>query len=231
MPVAPDFKKEMNLPETDAADYPTPPDSQIQDLYRYIRLRMDGLSQTEASRAVKGGRPDPTPMETEAAPQPPATPEQSGSGLGMKLVENEAIYNPQGDRWKIFKHPTQILMAGATGSGKTTLLSKILAEKDRMFSPAPEEIYWFYQIPTSVEGVSLPSVILKQGAPTQETLEKITEDRSPKLIVMDDMQSLTTKKPTLEWLLELFRVGSHHRNVSVIFIVQSLMDQKMKPML
>jgi energy-coupling factor transporter ATP-binding protein EcfA2 len=139
-------------------------------------------------------------------------------------VKDEMIHVPQGDRPKVFSHPSRIMVAGATQSGKTTLVLNMLKHIDTLMDPPPEKIYWFYTMPASVAGVPdiLPHVKLRHGAPSEDVINNIIKDGKPKLIVMDDMQDLILDKKQAPLMKDIFTKISHHGNLSVLLIVQNL---------
>jgi len=142
---------------------------------------------------------------------------------GTIIPEHEVI--AVRGRPTVFSHPTQILITGPTKTGKTTLVSNMLIDgnRDKMFIPNLQEVYWFYTMPGSIVGLrdKLPGVHFVRGYPT---IDKFTEmDPSvPKLVVLDDLMEMTDKKSSYEDLKRLFSAISHHCNVSVVFIVQDL---------
>lgn len=151
-------------------------------------------------------------------------------GSGVELTKDEMIRVPQGDRYKVFSHPSQILIAGATKSGKTTLLMNVLKLAGMMFEPVPEEVYWFYTMPSSVAHVpkALPSVRLRNGVPTEDMITSITKEGRPKLIVLDDMQDVLEDKKQTKMLMDVLTKVSHHGNLTIVFIVQNLYQPNMK---
>ena len=155
-------------------------------------------------------------------------PLQEGSGdddgSGVQLATDEVIHMPQGDRPKVFSHPSQIMVAGATRSGKTSLVLDILRHMPEMVDPVPEAVYWFYSMPSSVEKVPdlLPRVKLRNGAPTEDMIKSMIKDGRPKLMVMDDMQQMMNSKKQAEFISDIFTKISHHGNMTVIFIVQNM---------
>jgi hypothetical protein len=160
--------------------------------------------------------------------------QQHGSGVGddgsgVELTTDEVIRVPQGDRHKVFAHPSQIMVAGATRSGKTTLVTNILSNMKLMLDPEPKDVYWFYAMPSSVEHVPalLPWVKLRNGAPTEDMINDIIKEGVPKVMVMDDMQQLMGSKKTADMLTDIFTKVSHHGNLTIIFIVQNMYMNKL----
>ena len=114
------------------------------------------------------------------------------------------------------QHPFTCIIAGPTCSGKTYLVRSIITEK--AVYPPPEKIIWLY-----AEDQPLYKdldVEFIQGIPAD--LESRFDGKTPTLVIIDD---LMTQLHSDERLTRLFTVGSHHRNLSVIFIVQNLFHQ------
>jgi GTPase SAR1 family protein len=112
-------------------------------------------------------------------------------------------------RWK---HPFTALIAGPTGCGKTVFVRKFLEHLSEMTEPVPAEVIYCYgewqQMYESMNGVNF-----------HEGLPDVEEWRPDKrrLVILDDLMAETDDRVT-----KLFTRGSHHRNLSVIYIVQNL---------
>jgi len=117
-----------------------------------------------------------------------------------------------------FKHPFTAMVAGPTGSGKTYLVRDILLNHSNVMYGMPKcKVLWAYGQWQSlytkpVDGVCIDYV---EGLPDQSTVE----EHSPSLIIVDD---LMTELANDKKMTNLFTKGSHHMNISVIFIVQNL---------
>ena len=122
------------------------------------------------------------------------------------------------------KHPTTCLVSGPTGCGKTRFVSRLISTPG-MITPKPKRIIWLYsewQTIYSELSTKLTIDFIKNGNISQiyDTLNSEVEN----LIVLDDQMSssdLSQKKQTVK----LFTQGSHHRNLTVIHIVQNLFEQ------
>ena len=112
----------------------------------------------------------------------------------------------------IWKHPFTCVIAGPTGCGKTMWVKEFLKYKTSMMTPLPHEVVWCYgEWQTAYE--EMKDVTLMEGIPSTEQWS----DGKPRLIVLDDLMSEADGRVT-----KLFTKGSHHRNLSVMFIVQNL---------
>ncbi|GFX95129.1 uncharacterized protein TNCV_3605881 [Trichonephila clavipes] len=108
------------------------------------------------------------------------------------------------------QHPSSMLISGPSNSGKTYFVKKLLDYE--MFKPTPSKIIWCYgAYQTLFDEIS--NVEFIDGLPSD--LSQI----SNALIIIDDLMSELGGDKKLS---NLFTKGSHHKNISVIFIVQNL---------
>ena len=122
-----------------------------------------------------------------------------------------------------FSHPTTIMIAGPTFSGKTTFVKRLLHED--MIEPAPERIIWIYK----EKGDESEFARLKQEFPHVEFLSEIDigrinslDARENNLVILDDVMS---EAGDSKEVAKLFTQGAHHRNMTVVFLVQNLFQQ------
>ena len=100
------------------------------------------------------------------------------------------------------KSPFTCVVAGPTGCGKTVLVRKLLAS-DLIF-PRPRKVIWCYSdCQSAYEEVNAKFV------------EGLTEEDCD-LIIIDDLMDEFKK------VVDLFIKKSHHRNTSVLFVVQNI---------
>ena len=119
------------------------------------------------------------------------------------------------------QHPCTCLVSGPTGCGKTQFVANLL--KNNMFEPMPERIIWCYgeDQPLYHEMQKLmPNIEFKKDTPTD--LYDSLNPSETNLVILDDQMSKVGNSKDLS---RLFTEGSHHRNLSVIYIVQNLFDQ------
>ena len=112
------------------------------------------------------------------------------------------------------KHPFTCIMAGPSGSGKSSLVTEIIL--GRQIVPPPVNIVWLYAEDQPLYK-KLPGVNFIRGIP--DDIETRFKACRANLLVIDD---LMTKAHNDDRLTRLFSVGSHHRNLSIIFIVHNL---------
>ena len=111
-----------------------------------------------------------------------------------------------------WQHPFTCLVAGPTGCGKTQWVLKFINNISEMMQPPATRIIYSY-------GEWQPSYrTLPTHVELQEGLSSLPENAvEPTLLVVDDQMDEVNKN-----VMRLFTKGSHHRNISVIYIVQSL---------
>ena len=117
-----------------------------------------------------------------------------------------------------FQHPFTCLISGPTGCGKTSLVKSIIDSE--LIIPKPKRIVWFYAEDQPLYASLKKEVELVHGLP--DNFDDYSNGSKPGLIVLDD---LMTQAHSDQRLTKLFCVGSHHRNLSVIFIVHNLFHQ------
>lgn len=117
-----------------------------------------------------------------------------------------------------FLHPCTGLIVGGTGSGKTYLVKQLIEHREDMFDVTFTDIIYYYtewqclfdDLATSHHVEFRQELPLLQDHPRG----------SPKLLIVDDF--LSELKNHQKEFLEFYIKGSHHRNLSVFFLSQSL---------
>ena len=112
-------------------------------------------------------------------------------------------------RWQ---HPFTCLVAGPTGSGKTRWVMNFINNISEMMQPSASRIIYSY-------GEWQPSYkTLPTRVELQDGMSNIAEYyQEPTLLIIDDQMDEVNKN-----VMRLFTKGSHHRNISIIYIVQNL---------
>ena len=120
-------------------------------------------------------------------------------------------------RWK---HPFPAFVAGPTCCGKSHFVKHLLESGEELIDGAPENIIWCYGIyqPAYDEMLrTIPNITFVEGVPGD--LESMINPTIRNLVVIDDlMQELSSDQR----ITNLFTKGCHHRNLSVIFILQNI---------
>ena len=112
-----------------------------------------------------------------------------------------------------------------TGSGKTTWVRSLLRQASETIYRPLERIVWCYsQWQPAYTGllVAMPQIEFVKGIPTAFEQDSHFDVNKRNLIGFDD-QTIDASKD--KRILNLFTRGSHHRNLSVIYIVQNLFHQ------
>lgn len=111
------------------------------------------------------------------------------------------------------KGPFTSVIAGPTGCGKSYFVRDLLRHRREMFSPVPDRVIWCYGIHQSLYD-EIPDVTFVEGFPSnlQDLFDRYT------LVIVDDLMSELGNNKRLT---HLFTRGSHHMNVSIMFITQN----------
>jgi hypothetical protein len=121
------------------------------------------------------------------------------------------------------QHPFGALVAGPTCCGKTQFVKKLLENGETMIDGPPENILWCYGMdqPAYEEmQANIPNINFIEGLPTD--LESQIDPSIRNLIVIDDLMSEVSNDKRLT---DIFTKGSHHKNLSCIFILQNMFHQ------
>ena len=107
------------------------------------------------------------------------------------------------------KHPFSALVCGASSSGKTSWVMKLLRNKDRLISPRIERVVYAYaEYQPCFDNIEAEFI---NEIPSVDIFDKTTNN----LLIIDDFQD------KVKDMTDLFTKYSHHRNVSVILLLQN----------
>ena len=125
----------------------------------------------------------------------------------------------------VMQHPFTYIIAGCTQSGKTVWVKTFLDNAQKIISPPPQRIIGCYgQWQPSYFGMlrTIPGIEFNEGIP--EDIDKVDylDISQRNLIVLDDLMAQSSKDKRIA---DLFTKGSHHRNLSIIYIVQNIFHQ------
>ena len=120
-----------------------------------------------------------------------------------------------------FKHPSNIIISGPTGCGKTYFVHKLLYYK--LLDPMPTRLVLVYEEPQTMYAEWkkwFPQFEMIRG--WKPDLEDKFHSGTNNLLILDDQMRIAGKD---EQLTKLFTVVSHHRNVTIIYLVQNIFDK------
>ena len=113
-----------------------------------------------------------------------------------------------------FQHPFTCVVAGPTSCEKNEFVAKFIQHVKQTMTPAPQRIVWCYG-EWQRRFDSVPNVKFIEGLPQRENFDGTQST----LLILDDLMKETNRRVT-----DLFTKGSHHRNLSVVYIVQNLFN-------
>ena len=122
-------------------------------------------------------------------------------------------YDP--DHFMPWVHPFTSVISGTTGSEKSVFVRRFVHNIKHMMTPIPDRILWCYGEYQTLYG-TVDGVDFHQGLPDLDTLDP----RKKHLIILDDLMDETDQR-----VASLFTKKSHHRDISVMYIVQNLFDR------
>jgi hypothetical protein len=126
--------------------------------------------------------------------------------------------------WKkpffIYEHPFGARIVGPTQVGKTHYVTKLLQNCQELIEPTPTKIYWAYgekneKQMTRVQQMCPIPVQFIEGIPD---ISEFTPSEN-NLLILDDLMEDSSNSKTVS---NLFTRSSHHRNMSVILMLQNL---------
>jgi len=111
-----------------------------------------------------------------------------------------------------FAHPFTCLVARPTSCGKTRFVFRLVDNADVMIHPPPSTIVYCYGEYQQLF-CRYPRVQFRRGLPNLDEFD----GSDPVLLVTDHLMDQAD-----ESVANFFTKGSHHRNVSVVFLAQNL---------
>ncbi len=119
------------------------------------------------------------------------------------------------------KHPFNCIISGPTSCGKTLLLAEILKFKDSLIDKAPTDVVYCYKSwqPT-YDKIKMQNqhIQFHEGIPEVNVMRNIRDA----IVIFDD---LNTQCINNEEVMDIFTVGSHHRNISAIVLSQNIFSK------
>ena len=117
-----------------------------------------------------------------------------------------------------YHHPFTMIVAGPTRSGKTSWVVNLLKNRMNQIKPTPSRIVYCYMhwqpMYDELEQI-IPSIEWGDGLPTEETFSTFPNS----IVVLDDLMDGIVNDSKM---MKVFTEGSHHQNISVIFMTQNI---------
>lgn len=123
------------------------------------------------------------------------------------------------------KAPFTMIVSGPSQSGKSTLIAKLIERRYELIdTPIHDVTYLYTEVQPAFFGrlkEKVPEIKFHKGLPE----EFGNDDNNHKLIICDDLMSEMSQSKDA---LNLFVRGSHHRNISVIFLIQNFFYKNLR---
>lgn len=114
----------------------------------------------------------------------------------------------------LFSHPFTCIVSGPSKSGKTHLVMSLLNDLPRFIDTKIEKILFCYsEFQEAFE--KFEGIEFHKGVVDTDTMDA----QQPKLVIIDDMMDECLDSKVVS---DLFTKGSHHKNISVIFMTQNI---------
>ena len=123
-------------------------------------------------------------------------------------------------------HPFTCIIVGMTGSRKTVWAQKLMEHAQQTIQPSPQGVVWCYshcQPAYTSLLQSIPSIEFVRGIPADLEQDWYFDPNINNLFVIyDQFQEASNNNQ----IMNLFTKGSHHRNLSVIYLLQNVFHQE-----
>ena len=133
---------------------------------------------------------------------------------------NETIVQMPPSTSLTFQHPFSMMVTGPSQSGKTEWTRKLLLSP--LIQLPPERILWcFGQWQPLYENLQkrIPCIEFVHGIPDYLHSSQFISPDKRNLIILDD---LMTEAKCDQRIADLFTKGSHHRNISIVYLTQNV---------
>ena len=122
-----------------------------------------------------------------------------------------------------FKENSSVCFIGSTGSGKTRWAYRLMSHWPDMFhSPKISKILYCYGVYHSLFDEmqqTVSNLQFQEGIQSQHDIEALAEGQNHCLLVLDDLMSKVVASETMQ---DLFWQFCHHKNISVVYLMQNL---------
>lgn len=125
-------------------------------------------------------------------------------------------------------HPFSCIISGPSNSGKTYFIKQMLEHGEHVLSEMPQNIIWFYNCwqPLYEELFNkFPNIKFMEGLPDSFEDADLFPPNQTNLAVVDDLMATAGDSEQIE---KAFTQYVHHKNLSIILILQNLFFQGKK---
>ena len=122
-----------------------------------------------------------------------------------------------------FKHPFSMVVSGPSGRGESVWTKKLLLSS--IIQPSPQRIIWcFGQWQTLYDNIrkKIPKIEFVSGILDHLNDLHYINAGERNILIFDNMM---TDAKCDQRIADLFTKGSHHRNISVVYLTQNLFPQ------
>jgi hypothetical protein len=126
-----------------------------------------------------------------------------------------------------FQSPSNIIVSGATGSGKSYFTYRLIKERDAMFPKKFHKLLYCYSCYQNLYATmqkEIPNLEFKEGMPSMSDIETISSEGLPSLLIIDDFM-LEASQDKDKIMQKLFSIWSHHKDITIIYIVQNMFNK------
>ena len=122
------------------------------------------------------------------------------------------------------QHPFSCVISGPSNSGKTFFVKHLIERTDEMVSKKIENIVYIYDCwqPLYDDMLKIRNINFVQGIPTTLNDDALLPSNRTNLLIIDDVMKDASNNAEVE---KAFTQYVHHRNLSVIYLIQNLFFQ------
>ena len=133
-----------------------------------------------------------------------------------QITDKNIVINPD---WLRYVQPFSMILTGNSMSGKTSFVFDLIDNINNIVINPPQEIHFLYSVDQPIYAKYRDKINFTKNV---DILTLTPEDEGGAMIIIDDMSDILVKDPNL---VSLFTKNTHHKNISVILILQNLFIQ------
>ena len=134
-----------------------------------------------------------------------------------QITDKNIIINPD---WLRYIQPFSMIIAGNSMSGKTSFVFELIDNINNIVVNPPQEIHYLYSVDQPIFAKYKHKINFTKNIDILNLTPE--DDTTGAMIIVDDMSDVLVKDSNL---VSLFTKNTHHKNISVILILQNLFIQ------